>query len=180
MDTKVAEKDLIRIRQILDQFIDKDINYHALYTRQAASKRFISFHLLVPGDFTVNKAHEFTKTIEYALTKEYAYSDIFIHLEPFDDPDALDDLLSEMQKPDRQTTFGRSNVKRHNLHINSPLRQETNGSIIFGVKWSIVSAYAIGHYNPVKNLMVIFHFCLKSGTVSQRIGAHSRINDIHP
>ena len=101
MDTKVAEKELIRIRQILDQFIDKDINYHALYTRQSASKRFISFHLLVPGDFTVNKAHEFTKTIEYELTKEYAYSDIFIHLEPFDDPDALDDLLSEMQKPDR-------------------------------------------------------------------------------
>ena len=39
MDTRVAEKDLIRIRQILDQFIDKEINYHALYTRQAASKR---------------------------------------------------------------------------------------------------------------------------------------------
>jgi len=98
MDTKVAEKELIRIRQILDQFIDKDINYHALYTRQSASKRFISFHLLVPGDYTVNKAHEFTKTIENELTKEFAYSDIFIHLEPIDDPDSFDDFLNENHK----------------------------------------------------------------------------------
>ncbi len=93
MDTKLTEKELIRIKQLLDLFIEQDINYHALYTRQASSKRFISFHLLVPGDYTVYKAHELTKEIENELTKEFAYSDIFIHLEPINDPDAFDDFL---------------------------------------------------------------------------------------
>jgi cation diffusion facilitator family transporter len=95
MDTKLTEKDLIRIKQILTRFKEQDINYHALYTRRAASKRFISFHLLVPGDYTVFKAHELTKLIENELAIEFAYSDIFIHLEPINDPDAFDDFLSE-------------------------------------------------------------------------------------
>lgn len=92
MDTKLSEKELIRIRQILGSFMNHDINYHALYTRQAASKRFISFHLLVQGDCTVYNAHEITKLIEKELLKEYAYADIFIHLEPINDPDAFDDF----------------------------------------------------------------------------------------
>lgn len=95
MDTKLSEKELIRIRQILDSFKEQDIKFHALYTRQAASKRFISFHLLVSGDSSVYKAHEVTKLIENELLKEYAYSDIFIHLEPNNDPDAFDDFLNE-------------------------------------------------------------------------------------
>ena len=98
MDTKLTEKDLIRIKQILTRFEEQDINYHALYTRSAASKRFISFHLLVPGDYTVFKAHELAKLIENELEKEFAYSDIFIHLEPINDPDAFDDFLSEKKQ----------------------------------------------------------------------------------
>lgn len=95
MDTKLSEKELIHIRQILDGFKGQEVNYHALYTRQSASKRFISFHLLVPGDSSVYKAHELTKLIENELLKEYAYSDIFIHLEPINDPDAFDDFLCD-------------------------------------------------------------------------------------
>lgn len=95
MDTKLTENELIRIKQILDPYKEKDINYHALYTRQASSKRFISFHLIVPGDFTVYKAHELTKVIENEIINEFAYSDVFIHLEPINDPDAFDDFLIE-------------------------------------------------------------------------------------
>lgn len=98
MDAKLSEKELIRIREILDNFKGQDIHYHALYTRQSASKRFISFHLLVPGDYNVYNAHEITKSIENELIKEFAYSDIFIHLEPIDDPDAFDDFLSDKTK----------------------------------------------------------------------------------
>lgn len=93
MDSKLCEKDLITIQGILDRYKEKDIVYHALYTRKASSKRFISFHLLFPGDFTVLKAHEITKVIEKEIAVQLPYSDIFIHLEPLDDPDAFDDIL---------------------------------------------------------------------------------------
>lgn len=94
MDTKLSEKELIVIRQILTRYKVEEIDYHALYTRQASSKRFISFHLLFPGDFTIYKAHEISKKIEKEIKAEFPYSDIFIHLEPINDPDAFDDHLS--------------------------------------------------------------------------------------
>ena len=94
MDSKISEKELIQIRQLLDRYQTDGIEYHALYTRQAASKRFISFHLLFPGDDTVYKAHEITKLIEADIAIEFPYSDVFIHIEPLNDQDAFDDILN--------------------------------------------------------------------------------------
>lgn len=96
MDKELAEKDLLKVKQILDKFYVRDIHYHALYTRQASSKKFISFHLLFPGDFTLFKAHEITKEIEGEIIKFFPYSDIFIHMEPINDPDAFDDFLNSV------------------------------------------------------------------------------------
>jgi cation diffusion facilitator family transporter len=95
MDTMLSEKDLTLVRQILDKYKQQGLDYHALYTRKAASKNFITFHLLIPGDLTLHEAHEFSKTIEKDIAKELPYSDVFIHLEPLSDPDAFDDVLKE-------------------------------------------------------------------------------------
>lgn len=97
MDTKLSEKELILIKQILNRYKEQDIDYHALYTRQSASKRFITFHLIFNGDLTVHKAHEISKKIENEIAEEFPYSDIFIHFEPINDPDAFDDFLNELK-----------------------------------------------------------------------------------
>jgi cation diffusion facilitator family transporter len=93
MDSKLSEKELIIIRQILNRYKVQGVGYHALYTRQSSSKRFITFHLLVPGDLTIHKAHEFSKMIEKEIAVKLPYSDVFIHLEPLNDPDSFDDIL---------------------------------------------------------------------------------------
>lgn len=94
MDTQISEKDLIEIRQILDTYKSREnIEYHALYTRQSSSKKFISFHLLFPGDMSVYQAHDMTKKIEKDIKEKFSYSDVFIHLEPINDPEAFDDGL---------------------------------------------------------------------------------------
>jgi cation diffusion facilitator family transporter len=94
MDTKLSEKEMMKIKQILDNHKQNGFDYHALYTRQAASKRFISFHLLFPANFTVHNAHEITKVIEADISAVFPHSDIFIHIEPLSDPDAFDDKLT--------------------------------------------------------------------------------------
>jgi cation diffusion facilitator family transporter len=99
MDTKLSEKDLTRIREILNRRKIQGIGFHALYTRQASSKRFISFHLLFPGNLTIYQAHEFSKIIEADLAAEFPNSDVFIHIEPLNDPDAFDDILF-IESPD--------------------------------------------------------------------------------
>lgn len=93
MDRKLSENELIIIKQILDQYKVQGIEYHALYTRQSASKRFITFHLLIPGNLIMHKAHEFSKMIEREIAVKLPHSDVFIHLEPLNDPEAFDDIF---------------------------------------------------------------------------------------
>lgn len=93
MDTRLSENEMIQIREVLDGYKSEEIDYHALYTRRASSKQFITFHLLFPGDYTVDKAHEITKQIETALKYKLPFADVFIHVEPLNDPDAFDDCL---------------------------------------------------------------------------------------
>jgi cation diffusion facilitator family transporter len=93
MDQKLSEIDLKIIMEILENHKSTGLDYHALYTRQASSKRFINFHLLFPGDFTIHQAHEVTKIIENEILEKIPNSNIFIHLEPLNDPDAYDDFL---------------------------------------------------------------------------------------
>jgi cation diffusion facilitator family transporter len=93
MDEKLSEKDLKIIMEILENHKSKGLDYHALYTRQASSKRFITFHLLFPGDSTIQQAHEVTKLIENEIFEKIPNSNIFIHIEPLNDPDAYDDIL---------------------------------------------------------------------------------------
>jgi cation diffusion facilitator family transporter len=95
MDTKLSEKELIIVKQILDRYKEQGIDYHALYTRQASSKRFITFHLLFPGDYSIHQAHEISKSIENDIVAEFPYSSVFIHIEPINDPDSFDDILKE-------------------------------------------------------------------------------------
>ncbi len=42
----------------------KEIEFHSLRTRQAGPRRFISMHVLVPGDWTVQHGHDVLETIE--------------------------------------------------------------------------------------------------------------------
>lgn len=91
MDSRVSEQDMMLIREVLNSYKSEDIDYHALYTRRASAKQFITFHLLFPGEITVHKAHEVTKQVEFDLKSKLPLADIFIHVEPMNDPDAFDD-----------------------------------------------------------------------------------------
>jgi cation diffusion facilitator family transporter len=97
MDSRLSEKEIIIVKQILNRYKEQGTDYHALYTRQASSKRFITFHLLFPGDWTIHKAHEISKQIEKEIDEAFPYSDILIHLEPLNDPEAHNDFLKEAE-----------------------------------------------------------------------------------
>jgi cation diffusion facilitator family transporter len=93
MDTVVSDEDLEKITTILDGYAEKDgVDYHALRTRQAGSRKFISFHVLVPDDWTVQKGHDLCESIEVDICKAVEYSVIFTHLEPIEDPLSWQDI----------------------------------------------------------------------------------------
>lgn len=84
-----AEQDTIR--QILSQYESQGIHFHALRTRAAGSRRFISFHVLVPGRWTVQQGHDLCEAIELALVQALPETTVTTHLEPIEDPASWDD-----------------------------------------------------------------------------------------
>ncbi len=95
MDEALPKDDLEIIHSILKQHTNSHVQYHAVYTRRASSRNFITFHLLVPGSWSVLQGHELTKLIEQELEKALPRSYVFIHLEPTGDPASFDDYLHE-------------------------------------------------------------------------------------
>jgi len=94
MDEALPEAELGKVKDILDRYKCERIIYHSLYTRRAASKNFIFLHLLMPGDWHISRGHQVTKRIESEIKASVAESDVFIHIEPLNDPDAFDDYLA--------------------------------------------------------------------------------------
>src|ERR1043165_6740780 len=67
------------------------VSFHALRTRQAGRRRFVSFHLLVPDRWTVAKAHQLSEEIESRMRAMVPNASIETHIEPISDPASYDD-----------------------------------------------------------------------------------------
>lgn len=93
MDEALPAEEISSLKRILDNYRSLGMGYHSLYTRKAASKRFVSLHLVMPGDWRIDKGHEFAKTIESEIARVFPETDVFIHIEPMGDPAAFDDYL---------------------------------------------------------------------------------------
>ena len=86
LDAGLPESDRDRIRAILDSYGAQGVHYHALRTRQAGTRRFISFHILVPGEWNVQRGHDLLEQIEDEVRATLPFSTVFTHLEPIEDP----------------------------------------------------------------------------------------------
>lgn len=86
MDTALNARDMHKIKAVLDEFARcEGVDYHALRTRYAGSRRFMSVHILVPGNWTVQQGHDLLELIETRLSSQFDKIDIDTHLEPIED-----------------------------------------------------------------------------------------------
>ena len=93
MDTAISPETTQEIVRILDIYVAKQgIDYHALRTRQSGARHFISVHILVPDEWTVQKGHDLTEEIELEICRVVPESTVFTHLEPLEDPLSFEDL----------------------------------------------------------------------------------------
>jgi cation diffusion facilitator family transporter len=82
MDEAASPKVEANIRQAIKQSADGALQAHDLRTRTAGPAVFIEFHLVVPGDMTVDAAHEICDRLEAAIKAKIAGADVVIHVEP--------------------------------------------------------------------------------------------------
>jgi cation diffusion facilitator family transporter len=91
MDRALEEPDLEAIRATLAEFERDGARFHAVRTRQAGSRRFVSLHVLVPGAWTVQRGHDLVERVESQLCERLPGASVFTHLEPAEDPRSFAD-----------------------------------------------------------------------------------------
>lgn len=91
MDASLPPAQIAEIERKLAEYAGEGIGYHALRTRQAGQRCFISLHVLVPGQWTVKHGHDWAERIENDLRAIAPNAHVTTHLEPVEDPVSMHD-----------------------------------------------------------------------------------------
>ena len=92
MDAALPPDEVEAVLTVLQPYVDDGIEYHALRTRRAGLRRFVSLHILVPGDGTVERGHGLLDRIEAEIGGVLPNASVSTHLEPLHDPASWDDI----------------------------------------------------------------------------------------
>jgi len=93
IDTAIPSEERQQIEVILEGFHKSGIEFHSLMTRQAGQRKFITVHILVPGEWSVQKGHDHLEIIEERIRNHFPFPvTVFTHLEPVEDPVSQNDI----------------------------------------------------------------------------------------
>jgi cation diffusion facilitator family transporter len=92
MDAALPANEHEKLMAVLEKYKEQGIQFHAIRTRQAAGRRFVSVHVLVPGRWTTHKGHHVVEAIETDIRAVLPGVIIFSHMEPVDDPLSFQDI----------------------------------------------------------------------------------------
>jgi cation diffusion facilitator family transporter len=90
MDVTLPGEEVAVIQTAIGRVAGPDAPYHALRTRKSGSRRFIDFHLLLPGKTTVQESHDLISEIEAVIEQELPNTYVTIHVEPREDASSWD------------------------------------------------------------------------------------------
>jgi cation diffusion facilitator family transporter len=86
MDCALPDEDQQAIEAVLARYRREGARFHALRTREAGARRFVSVHVLVPGSWTVQDGHDLLERLEADIDAALDGAVVFTHLEPVEDP----------------------------------------------------------------------------------------------
>jgi len=93
MDEVLPAADQKLIQDVMAKYRERGVDFHALRTRQAAARRFMSVHVLVPGDWTVHDAHHVAEDFENDIRSTLGGAiTVLTHLEPAEDELSMEDM----------------------------------------------------------------------------------------
>lgn len=92
LDAAIGAEDRAEVDKIIAEYTRRyAVKFHAVRTRQSGARRFISFHLLVPDEWPVSRAHQLSEEIEERMRSLVPNAGVFVHIEPISDPASYDD-----------------------------------------------------------------------------------------
>jgi cation diffusion facilitator family transporter len=97
MDASLPHSELKQIEAVLASYRQQGLAFHALRTRQAGRRAFVTVHVLVPGAWTVQQGHDWSERIEADLRRVLPGVHVTTHLEPKEDP--VSQVDQELDRP---------------------------------------------------------------------------------
>ncbi|MCX7163615.1 MAG: cation diffusion facilitator family transporter [Betaproteobacteria bacterium] len=97
MDISLPADSIAQVEALLTEYRRQGLDFHALRTRQAGSRAFVTLHILVPGQWTVQHGHDWAERIEGDIRKTLPHAHVTTHLEPLEDPLSMSD--QELDRP---------------------------------------------------------------------------------
>jgi cation diffusion facilitator family transporter len=92
LDAAISPVDKNEVTRLFHEYSRRHgVTFHALRTRQAGARRFLSFHMLVPDAWTVAQAHSLCEELEERIRSLVPNASIDAHIEPISDPASYDD-----------------------------------------------------------------------------------------
>ena len=91
MDRALPDADEAKVRTAILAELAPEETYHALRTRRSGGRRFVDFHLLVPGTQTVQRAHVRSGEMERAIGLVLPGVETVVHVEPIEERAAWED-----------------------------------------------------------------------------------------
>lgn len=82
MDAALPNDEITRTEAAIRGVLPPVASIHDLRTRKAGSRRFIEFHMLVPGAMSVMESHDLCDRIEAAIAQALPRARVTIHVEP--------------------------------------------------------------------------------------------------
>lgn len=94
MDVALPPSDLQTIQDTLKPYEEQGMKFHELRTRTAAARGFVSIHILVPGEWSIQRGHDTAEQIEREIRGKIPQVNVLTHVEPIDDETSWQDSLS--------------------------------------------------------------------------------------
>ncbi len=76
----------------LEPYRARGIDFHALRTRQAGTRSFVTLHVLVPADWTVARGHDLAHEVELDIRAALPDAAVMTHVEPLGHPESYQDV----------------------------------------------------------------------------------------
>jgi cation diffusion facilitator family transporter len=86
MDVSIPAEELAAIEAVLEPYRSQGLDFHALRTRQAGTRAFVTLHVLVPGRWSVQEGHAWSERVESDIRRVLPHAHVTTHLEPLEDP----------------------------------------------------------------------------------------------
>jgi len=99
MDEALPADQHAAVVAVLEGYRESGIDYHALRSRQAGARCFVTVHVLVPGAWSVQRGHDLLELIEADIRSALPHASVFTHLEPIEDPVSAHDIELDRGNP---------------------------------------------------------------------------------